>query len=318
MLENNLEKLTLALAETFDYKSLGVAKDNMLLTWAKAQINELLELNHEDVKAKRCDYFNIPGVNKDDFSETLFNISADKNVLAGIRHAGGNIEVPFIHITPDFPILDLEELERIKTILTPKFEKFSPLYLDCWVNPRWRIHDELLAKAEPRQRYIVGRIKDLIEQNENITLEKEISLQRVEDRSFYPWYHQLYADFHRNNPGLKDWVPINDEEDMFASMEENLLWYVYAKDKRIGIVQGETESIFNRPSLYMAEILLDEEYRGRALAPKVQIEFIRKNRKKFDIVWGTIDQKNIPSMKTALKVGRRNIRSAFMVPIVKK
>lgn len=308
-------KLTESLIETFDLRSLDQERTKELLLWGEDELDDLLELNSEKIKQQRFDFFKIPNTTKDDFSEQLYQVDDSKNVLAGIRHAGGNVEIPFIHITPDFQISSLEELKKIKEKILPSLEKFSPLFIDCWVNPTWSIHSDLLKRAEPRQRYIVGKISKILEENKAVRLESNFSIERVEDKNFYHWYKEIYDEFHSSRPELKDWVPINQEEDMIESMQNGLLWYILDQDKKIGIIQGEEESLLGEPSLYISEILLTRDYKGRGLAPLAQVEFIKENASYFKFVWGTIDQKNIPSMKTALRVGRSNIRSAFMLPI---
>jgi hypothetical protein len=65
----------------------------------------------------------------------------------------------------------------------------------------------------------------------------------------------------------------------------------------------------------MDEILLTDAFRGKGLASQVQKIYLAAISDCFDLVWGTIDAKNISSTKTALRVGRKIVRSEIFIPL---
>lgn len=308
--KKNLEDIFIS---SFDMTLFSIETNSNLKKWAQDEIDELIELNNEDIKRKRYEYFNIQGTTKDNFSESIFEILGNKKVLAGIRHAGGNVDIPFIQVTPGFSLESIEDLKLIKEKILKSFEVFSPIYIDIWCSPKWGIYKELETLGLKRQSYVVGSLEDINARNKETRLPNNYSLAIVKEDNFYQWYKTIYDNFHDKSPELKDWVPINSHDEMLESMHDGLLYYILDGKERIGLIQAENESLFGEESLYMCEILLKPEYKGKGIAPLAQIEFLKEVSHNRRFVWGTTDDKNQPSMRTALRVGRKIIRTSFMI-----
>ena len=75
---------------------------------------EILSYNANEIREKRCNWFNVPGTTIDDFSNIIIQIDNEGDVLAGIRHVGGNPGRPFVYMWPGFTIRHEDELDRIK------------------------------------------------------------------------------------------------------------------------------------------------------------------------------------------------------------
>ncbi len=66
----------------------------------------------------------------------------------------------------------------------------------------------------------------------------------------------------------------------------------------------------------VVEEVLDTPYRGHGLGPALQRHFIDQLPVgKGDLVFGTIDATNRPSIRTAIKVGRADVGGWSFVPI---
>lgn len=68
--------------------------------------------------------------------------------------------------------------------------------------------------------------------------------------------------------------------------------------------------------LAVIEELLETPFRGRGFAPAMQRMFLERLADKDDrLVWGTIDARNIPSLRTAQRVGREIVFGNMFFPI---
>ena len=100
-------------------------------------------------------------------------------------------------------------------------------------------------------------------------------------------------------------------------MDAGLLWGIYDQKQLIGLIQGEHSQYLGQNCLYFSELFLVEEYQRKNIASRAQLLYIYALRQEKSLIWGTIESNNIPSMKTALKIGRQNIRTEFFYPLTK-
>lgn len=301
--------------QSFDLESLAELSSESLLNYARSELEYMLSLNQEDVKVKRCAYFKIPGTLASDYSERIFALDGNKKVLIGIRHAGADPTKPFISLHLNYSISRSEEIREAYQKVKLFFNKFDPSHISIWCNPKSSLYTDLLEKATPRLNHLAANTSSLIHANKSISLPDNIGLKKVENADYYDWYQVHYTAFHKENPGLKNWVTCNDIEDMNQAMKAGLLWRICKNNQVIGLIQGEYNEYLGQNALYLAEILLIDAFRGQGIAPKAQIEYIRKLAQDKTLIWGTIDCSNLPSLKTAQKVGRKKIRSEFFLPI---
>ena len=144
---------------------------------------------------------------------------------------------------------------------------------------------------------------------------ERITLEKVVTDFDFKWYSDIYEDFHRQNPELKEWVPMTDKEDLDRCILDQLLYRVFVDGALAGLIGARSESLFGKPAIYMAELLLTSKFKGQGLAIALQRKFIDEIPKHFELIWGTIDAKNLPSLKTALRMGRMSIRSEYFIKL---
>ena len=279
------------------------------------EIDEQLELNDRDTKKGRHDFFKVRGASVDDYAERIFDIPGKGRVIAGIRHAGGNVERPFINVLPNYSLLSAEDLSLVKAELTTSFKVFEPKHLCVWLNPKSQLCRYLEEQSiNPSQRYIVAPVKG-ISRNSLPPKYNEIELSEVTDTSYRDWYESAYKDFHQISPELKDWVPLNDVEEMKDSIQQRLMFDAIVDGKKVGLIAANREKFLGRPGVYFLEIVVSKDYKGKGYAPAMQRKFIDTVLTDAETVWGTIDARNLPSTKTAMRVGRIPIRCEFFIPI---
>lgn len=275
--------------------------------------DRLCSLNRATTVSRRLEHFRISGAEPNDYCERIFTV-IQGNVLAGIRWAGGNPSKPFVNIWPDFAISSQRDIENLVELATKEFAVFSPKEISFWLNPETPVARQLRKQNTPRLRYIVGPV-DSVRKLERPNKYSRVTLIRPDCDEYYSWYEESYREFHKVHGDLKDWVPLNDKEEMEECRKCGLLFYVHIDGFKAGLIAGNAQSLMGLPGVYFTEIMLTAGYKGQGLAPAVQRKFIDGLSDEYVVVWGTIDAKNVASSKTAMKVGRRSIREEFFIDL---
>ncbi len=114
---------------------------------------------------------------------------------------------------------------------------------------------------------------------------------------------------------MKYIVQANSISDFECSLKDGLLYYILYQGKKIGIISAIDDEYIGKNSMYITEIIIEKEFKGKKFATAAQRKFIEENKKDFTYVWGKISEQNIPSLKNALRVGRMIISSEVLLPI---
>jgi len=314
MLQTNLCEFAKATLSTYEQTFTSRFDPKVSLAFISSEIeNERLSLNRQETLSRRLNHYRnfFPYASPADFQEK--QLVTSKKFLAGIRFIGGNAKEPFIDVLPSWKITTESEILEIIYLIKKEFRVFEPKYLQLWVEPSFEKHPYTKISFQVARRVICGFIGELDVQAELSDL--EIKLSTVDDDHYYNWYQSVYADFHEKNPNLVNWVPCNSKEEMDESKSQKLLFWIYVNGKKAGIIGGCKSTLLGVNALYMDEILLTDAFKGKGLAPQVQKIYLAAICDRFDLVWGTIDAKNIPSTRTALRVGRKIVRSEIFLPL---
>jgi len=245
------------------------------------ELDEILDLDQPEILDERLEYFGIGKA-----SDYLHHwLETDEGyVLAGIRHLGGNKEKPFVYIWPSFKIKNINII--IKNIRS-YFKEFNPKSYHFWSRPDCNDFDFSIVQ----QRFI-ARIQEM--KKYDLNLDKSVE--------FYNWYKSEYEKFHQSNPEYINRITVNSRETMEHCLDENLLFLLMEGDKKIGLIAGENETFLDKPAIYLDEILVAQEFRGKGYAKKLLGSFINLLNAEYFICHIDID--NFPSTKTALRSGQ--------------
>ena len=103
---------------------------------------------------------------------------------------------------------------------------------------------------------------------------------------------------------------------MEAVRENGLLWGAYENHKMIGLIGAMPEPLYGHQGLCFYELAVDDDYRGLGLAPAMQWRFIKQVAEDQTWIWGTIDSLNIPSLRSAKRIGRKPIQREYFLPLI--
>lgn len=283
--------------DTYDWERVSLNRQNVYNSIQEDLRTSFNELNLEEVQKKRCASMKIG--NFQDYQEKIISLSDERKLICGIRHLGCNPKLPFIHIVPNFSLKNKKEALDIGRILYQEFSIFHPKTLCFWSKTKVEVD-------RPGVLYLVARSEDI--QARSFSNSKDIFLKKVEDQSYYNWYQCEYEKFHLQFPHLKWTVTVNSQDIMEQSRKEGLLYYGVVNDEIIGLIAAVRSNFLGHSGLYFNEIYLTSKWRGQKLAPILQRRFILEQASPREIIWGTIDAENLPSLKTALSNGRFSVR----------
>lgn len=301
MLSNSeLESFVKADLETYDLKELNLDLEIAEEAIERDLLEGLEDLNSEDTIRARLDHFSIEGSLESDYLERLYKVDKDNKFLYGIRHLGGNPNLPFIQLQTNFGIECKMKALELYNKIEKEFSKFSPLYLS-------------FQSKIPIDADFIGSIF-MVAPTCNIDSripwdsEDRIQFEDAESDQYYPWYEAGYSAFHEDSPELKEKVTLNAKDVMDNSLEQGLLKYILIDGERVGLIAGENSQLLGHSGTYFNEIFLQKKWKGQGLAKAIQRKFISEFAKGSQLIWGTIDSNNLPSYKTAYSNGRRPIR----------
>lgn len=305
--KDNLPSFTQAELNTYDLKGIKIDKDRALKEIAEEILSEWEELNSEELMNARADHFKIPNTQADDYSERIISLTAGRELIYGIRHMGGNRDIPFIFLRPNFEItsssMALEVYEKIKH----EFNFFKPLYVS-FMSTRKLDVDFIGSTYMVTKARVIKKLPVWPEQ-------EKLELRKVEDDSYYEWYRAGYAEFHNERPELAAKVTVNSLESMRESVQDGLMFEVFMDDQKIGLIAGEKSEFLGHSGIYFHEIFVARNHKGQGLAKAIQKLFVEQVATDDDFIWGTIDSHNIPSFKTAQANARKPIRFECFVRI---
>jgi len=256
------------------------------------ELQEILDLNQPEVLKDRLSYVGI-GEESDYVNKWLK--TKEGYVLAGIRHFGGNLDMPFVFMWPSFRI---KNIERVVEELTTTFSIFKPKYYNFWIRPDCNNYDVKIVQ----QRFI-GEINEMSKNN----------LRLIKPVEYYDWYENEYRKFHQLHPEFKYRIGCNDKSLMDESFAEGLLFLLTDDNETIGLISGEKEIFLRKPSVYLNEILISNEHRGQGYGSKLLGSFVNQLEAKYFTCH--IDIENIPSTQTAIKSGQKVFSQECFVSI---
>ena len=300
---------------SYDIKSLNNINEKQLYEFLSREFDTILGYN-KNIKMNqgRLEKFKVPNAVISNYDHKFIEIEKNKKVLAGIRHVGGNPEKPFIYLWPGYVIENIQQITAIKEKLLPYFKLFNPQYLNMWFSKKSPFYEELNKLYKPVQKLYVGEIDNIIskEYPDNYNFG---GLKKINDEEYYNWYISEYELFHNKHPEFLDWVEVNSLELMEECRADNLLFLFEDDRKRIGLIAGEKNRIFNEEAVYIDEILISEECRGKGYASSLMRKFIECIPTDMKYVWSHIDSRNLSSSRTAVKIGQRPISEEYFIKL---
>lgn len=248
----------------------------------------------------------VTGASPHDYAPRMLELTPDCSVIARIHFRGLNRLAPFVDVSAQSGALpsSLGALRRA-------FALFRPHAVRIWHAP----DEPAPSNGRPDLIVVAGHIPSLLNlpppaNSERITLKPDPTLDCYTD------YVATYEALHRLDPSLADLSEPEDRDSLRACAEANAFFRVLVDARPAGFVAACPDSFRLWSGWSIVEQVLEPNFRGLGLAPALQRALLTQlDLSRAATVFGTIDARNTPSLKTALRVGRRAVEMATFLPL---
>lgn len=227
------------------------------------------------------------------------------SALLELRFRGLDPEFPFVEVVAaDFAITP----DTLPDLLAAAAKTWPATPLRClglWVAPHagWR------PPGAGDMHLVLGALSDLDLTPGPLTVTAAVpgSLARVVS---------AYTDFHAVRPDLAAHVSALDGQTLADLIAAGTAWDAWLDGAWAGLVAVESSPLLGGPGWVVIEEILAPAMRGRGLGAALQRAALADlPSAPGGLVWGTIHEDNLPSRKTAARVGRVEVDQRHMVPI---
>jgi RimJ/RimL family protein N-acetyltransferase len=234
-------------------------------------------------------------------------------LLAGVHFRGQSTHYPFVGVFAQNRRLTASEMAAAHAALLGEFSGFAPRATWWWL-PGGE-DPPTLAGATPDQYLVMGSL-DEIRKVPSLPLPGQWVLRRIDAaEEVSAAFAGLYQSFHRARPELAEAVPATKLEALVECAEAGGLYGCFAGAEVVGVMAVKPDNEYCVDAWLMWDIVLARPYCGKGLAPVLQRAVLdRLDAVRAPLVVGTIDARNLPSLRTALRVGRQIVGGWIFVP----
>lgn len=245
----------------------------------------------------------VEGASDEDFRMRLAEFPEGHYALWGIHFEGLAVGKPFVRLwysTFD-PLTALAPLvERARkdfAVFQPRlFSFFGPAGLPFDVDTT--VYAETIARLQSCE---------WPDQYDRVTIKREGTTD------FFPEYEHLYVELAAQSP--EQYSSKESRETLESVTAQNLMFRIMIDGDAAGFIALRPDYDRYLSGYYVVEEILSRDFRGKGFAAAAQRQVIDTLPNSSQLFLGQIDQRNIPSWRTAMSVGRKPIYSAYWQPM---
>jgi hypothetical protein len=231
--------------------------------------------------------------------------------VTGIRFRGGDDSRPFVDVIATSEPPTPDGLAVVADAVLPAYAAFAPLCLrvDAPDAPALviELHDD--PAFEPGRcavdMLVVAGLVEEVRAHPRAAAYPSVSLRPGRPDELAGRASEIYAELSASEPSLAQWANPEDQESLSECSEEGLLFEVRVDDVSAGVVAALRYDAHAMTGFSVQELCLDSAHRGRRVAPAaVQRVVDLLPARAGEVLWGTIDPGNQPSLRNALSLGR--------------
>lgn len=272
-------------------------------------VGSLAALALPDVVATRIGRLGVD-VNTGTMTERLLDASDGSTVISGLRYRNHDPAFPFVAVKTTARINDAESADTLAAQVAEAYRGVGVRGFTFWEQPGLD-----LSAAERWATVMAGSLCVAARADErDLTGALTISWPEAATEVFADYQHEHQA-WRSAAPVPAPFVSESHEEGLQDAADQGLLKTLRDDHGFAGLVAATISPIFGRRAVCMLDVFLTERLRGKGLAPAVQSTFLTGQRSGADTVWGHIHAGNLPSQRTALKLGRRPVQQEYFVSL---
>ncbi|MFT6143260.1 MAG: GNAT superfamily N-acetyltransferase [Myxococcota bacterium] len=228
-------------------------------------------------------------------------------VFAGIRFKGGDATFPFVRVMGwvGAPPLTPAALAALHT----EFAAFDPVAMFLYWPGDARPH----SAAQADQHHLLERLEQLRAHPKPWT-QLSVDVRRTVSLDAYPEFEQAFSHWQQRVGPRGDEVWPATRADLESCVATGALVSVWQGSEWCGWMGARRGAHAFADGYEVMELFLMPAVRGKRRAAAVQrrlIDTLVDHGR--DVLWGTIHASNRPSLKTALRCGRRIVRTSWFI-----
>lgn len=257
----------------------------------------------------------VAGVEQTRYRLREVSLSTGATLLAGVHFRGRAMSFPFVGVFAQSRWLSAEETAFAHRTLISEFAEFRPR-ATWWWRP---VH--VAACAGPGVTVDQHLVMGALEEIRRVPASALPTGWRVRpldmDQQIADVFTVLYQGFHQARPDLATVVPVSELESLAECAKAGGLFGCFDGAQVVAIVALKPDARYAAPAWLVWDSVLAREHCGQGLAPRVQRAVLdRLDPSQAALVAGTIAAANLPSLRTALRVGRQIMGSwAFIADV---
>lgn len=279
---------------------------------AQAEIEDvesLAELASPEVVAARIARMGV-NVSAENMTERLLEDSHGRTVISGLRYRNLDPEFPFVAVKTTTRVNDSAAVDALAGRVATAYRGVEVRGFTFSEQPGLELpHTESWATV------VAGSLAQAATAGgQDLDGALQISWPDAATEVFAD-YQDAHHRWRTESPELAPFVPASDEEELQDAADQGLLMVLRDAGGFAGLAAATISPLFGRRAVYMVEIFLPQRLRGKGLAPQVESVFLAGQRSEADTVWGHIYAGNLPSLRTAQKLGRRAVQQEYFVSL---
>lgn len=266
-----------------------------------ANLDNLTELGTSDVCTNRQKALGL-SLDARDLAERILKLSDGTEFIAGARFKNLDIHFPFVEINLS-SAATTSQIKEISSLVQSEFKNLHPKGL------KFKDRPNLHQSYEKWSHTVFGNI----EKHESFTSPLGIDFSFTQNLEWHPQYVHEYKERLSEKTELSGFVRIGDLDEFQEAAADEALLVANDTEGFAGVIAGINSPIYGLPAIYMIESYLSKRWVGKKIAPIAHATFLNEMAKRYNYVWGTIYDKNVSSLNTALRIGRRIIETEYFV-----
>ncbi|AZZ35424.1 hypothetical protein CIK05_00955 [Bdellovibrio sp. qaytius] len=266
-----------------------------------ASLDELVELSSSEVCEARKKGLALSCESRD-LAERTLKLSNGNEFIAGARFKNLDINFPFIEIHSGSE-KSSEIVREISKIVQNEFANLRPKGLKFKDKPNAHLNFEKWSHT------VFGKI----EKQNNSQVSSGMNFSFTQDLDWHSQYVAEYQERLAEKRELDGFVRIGELDEFQESATDHALLVATDVDGFCGAIAGIKSPLYGLPAVYMIESYLSKRWIGKKMAPMAHAFFLNEMAARFNYVWGTIYDKNVSSLNTALRIGRRVVETEYFV-----
>lgn len=264
-------------------------------------LESLAQLASQSVVSERIERLGVE-LPVDVMTERLLFNDGDRAVVSGIRFLNLDLKFPFVALKANFRINEPETIRLLKSLVMKTYGESDPMGFTVWEQPGLD-----LGQTEIWSIVIAGETAIT-----PVTVPDKLELRwpsSIED--IFPELKAEYEQWAFSNREVSRFTQLESQSSLEAAASKGQLMCVYDSQGFAGLVAGRSSPLFGQEALYMIELFLVKRLRFQGLGKMLESQFIAKLSQDFDVVWGHINRQNMPSLQTALSLGRMPLQQEY-------